>query len=156
MVSTINNIYKCRRISYWTCEECAGGMESIEAWSQQMLKIKCMRHVAMRTVGLFFWWWTLEFSRAKGQLVQVNSYRFTSSQPWLRFFLFPSGETDLSFVGYLWPATVVQYTHKFWPLKIGRTAQLAVELTDLKWSDETKLLRSHGPRELRLILAYSL
>lgn len=98
MGSTINNIYKCRRISYWICEECAAGMESIEAWSQQMLKIKYTRHVAVRTVGLFFWWWTLEFSGAKGQLFRVNSSRVTFSHQWLKF-LSPRGESDFKFSG---------------------------------------------------------
>lgn len=93
MGSTINNIYKCRRISYWISEECAAGMESIDAWSQQMLKIKYTPHVAMRTVGLFFWWWTLEFSGAKGQLFRVNSSRVASSQQWLKFSS-PQGESD--------------------------------------------------------------
>lgn len=110
MASTINNIHKCRRISYWICKECAVGMESIEAWSRQMLKIKYMQHVALRTVGLFFWCWTPELSRAKGQLFRVNSYRFTSSQARLRLFKKkknPSGETDINLVMYLWHATVV-------------------------------------------------
>lgn len=97
MGSTINNIYKCRRISYWIWEECAAGMESIDAWSQQMLKIKYARHVAVRTVGLFFWWWTLEFSGAKGQLFRVNSSRVTSSQQWLKNVFRHGGESDFKF-----------------------------------------------------------
>lgn len=63
-------------------------MESIEAWSRQMLKIKYMQRVAQRTVGLFFWWWTPELSMANGQLFRVNSSRFTSSRPRMRIFFF--------------------------------------------------------------------
>lgn len=52
-----------------------------------------------------------------------------------------------------------QYTYQVWFLEIGQDsgvcnrAQLAVELIDFKWLDETKLLKTHGPRELRLFQA---
>lgn len=108
--------------SYWIFEECALGMESIEAWRQQMLKIKYMQHVANRTVGLFFWWWTLEFQRARGQLFWVNTvltglhpashsfFKWISlREKWLWFWRIPMALYCLQW-----------YTYQVWFLEIGQ------------------------------------
>lgn len=135
-------------------------MESIEAWSRQMLKIKHMQRVAQRTVGPFFWWWTPELSRANGQLVRVNSHRFTFSRPRLTLFLififfgektsWGNGHKFSYICGMLLLFTAVQAWS--WPFIIGHTTGCWIDWLEMvEWNQS---LIVSQPQELKCVLAF--